>query len=31
MLRNTVTSTSDALLLFDVGAGQVAAPLVPLR
>lgn len=30
MLRTTVMSTSDALLLFDVGAGQVAASLILL-
>jgi hypothetical protein len=30
MLRNTLMSTSDALVLFDVGAGQVAVPLVLL-
>lgn len=30
MFRNTLMSTSDALVLFDVGAGQVAAPLVIL-
>ncbi|KAJ5174726.1 uncharacterized protein N7482_000603 [Penicillium canariense] len=29
MLRNTLMSTSDAVLLFDVGAGQVAASLCP--
>lgn len=30
MLRNTLMSTSDALVIFDVGAGQVAAPLLIL-
>lgn len=29
MLRNTLMSTSDTIVLFDVGAGQVAAPSCP--